>query len=282
LDYSTIRTTVFMMRPIWTGLISFGLVNIPVVLYSAEKKFDIQFKLIDSRDHAKIRYVRVNEETGEEVPWSEIAKGYEYNHHDFVVLKDTQLKSLAGEQSKTIDLISFVNQSDLKSIYFERPYYLLPDKKGTKGYVILREVIKHTKKLGICKVMIHTRQYLAALIADEQALILNLLRYQQELRAFSEFDFPENDLKKYRITHQELEIAKQLVQTMSQPWHAQDYHDTFRAQLHQWVDENIHSGKKSKKTKKKPDQKTNIIDLVSLLKKSVNQNKKTKKIKFKG
>lgn len=121
-----------MSRPIWKGFITFGLVNIPVVLYSAEKKLDIQFKLIDSRDKSKIHYLRVNEHTGEEVPWGDVAKGYEYDDNDYIVIKEEDIKKIAGENSKTINIEGFINKSDLNSIDFEKPYYLVPDKKGKK------------------------------------------------------------------------------------------------------------------------------------------------------
>nr|MCH9754794.1 Ku protein [Gammaproteobacteria bacterium] len=156
-----------MARPIWKGYITFGLVNIPVILYPAEKKFDIQFKLIDSRDKARIRYMRINEHTGEEVPWTDIAKGYEYDDNNYWVLKQSDIKAISGEHSKTIDIVTFVNKNSISTMDFEKPYYLVPDKKGEKAYVLLREILKDTKKVGISKVIIHTREYLAALIPYE-------------------------------------------------------------------------------------------------------------------
>lgn len=266
-----------MARPIWKGYISFGLVNIPVILYSAEKKFDVQLKLIDSRDKAKIHYMRINENTGEEVPWSEVAKGYEYDDHNYVVLKEEDIKAISGEHSKTIDITNFIEKNSLNNMDFEKPYYLVPDKKGEKGYVILRETLKTTKKIGICKVIIHTREYLAALMPHDNALILNILRYHQELRKPSEFELPTSSLKTYKITPKEMDIAKQLIASMTSKWKPEEYHDEFLQALHKWIEEKIQYESKGKKPPKKKNKtvssKSNVINFVDLLKKSLEKNK---------
>lgn len=269
----------FMPRPIWNGFISFGLVNIPVVLYPAEKRFDIKFKLIDSRDNAKVRYVRVNENTGEEVPWNQIAKGYEYDEGDFVVLKEEDFKAIAGDANKTINIDNFVNKSSLDHMDFDKPYYLVPDKKGDKGYVILRETLKSAKKVGISKVTIHTRQYLAVVMPYENALILNLLHYHQELRKPAEFDLPEDNIKAYKVTTKEIEMAKKLVDSMTEKWDPESYHDEYREALQAFVEEKIHHAKPSKKKKSKaPTASSNVINFVDLLKKSLSEetSKKSK------
>ncbi len=262
-----------MPRPIWKGYITFGLVNIPVILYPAEKKFDIQFKLIDSRDKARIRYMRINEHTGEEVPWADIAKGYEYDDNNYLVLKQSDIKAISGEHSKTIDIVTFVNKNSINTIDFEKPYYLVPDKKGEKAYVLLREILKDTKKVGISKVIIHTREYLAALMPYENALVLNLLRYHQELRKLSDFEFPSANEKAYKISAKEIEIAKQLVNGMTTKWNSKDYHDVFRETLAKWVEAKIHHKKVSAKKIKTNPKKSNVIDFVDLLKKSLEKNK---------
>ena len=197
-----------MARPIWKGYITFGLINIPVILYPAEKKFDIQFKLIDSRDKARVRYVRINEHTGEEVAWSDVAKAYEYDDDNYLLLKQSDVEAISGIHSKTIDIASFVDRNSIDNMVFEKPYYLVPDKKEAKAYVLLREILKKTNKVGIAKIIIHTREYLAALTPHKNALILNLLRYHQELRASSEFKLPTSNLKSYKISSKELDIAK--------------------------------------------------------------------------
>lgn len=269
-----------MARPIWKGYITFGLVNIPVILYSAEKKFDIQFKLVDSRDKSRIRYERINEHTGEEVPWEDVAKGYEYAENDFILLKEADFKKIAGENSKTINIDSFVNLDSLDHMDFEKPYYLVPDKKGDKGYVILREILKKTKKIGIAKVIIHTREYLAALMPHEDALVLNILRYHQELRKPTEFDIPKGSLKSYKITVKELDIAKQLVASMTTKWKPEDYHDEYRETLEKWIEDRIRH-KPLKKQKERKIAKSNVINFADLLKKSLaaKKSRKTKKAK---
>lgn len=276
-----------MPRPIWKGYITFGLVTIPVILYPAEKRFDLQFKLVDSRDKAKIHYMRVNEQTGEEVPWSDVAKGYEYDDNNFILLKDSDIKSMAGENSKTINIETFVNKDSLDYMDFEKPYYLVPDKKGDKGYVILRDILRDTKKIGVAKVMIHTRQYLAALIPYENAIILNLLRYHQEIRKPEEFDLPSDNAKTYKVTAKEMDVAKQLVASMTSKWKPDDYHDEFRELLHKWIEEKIHHEKPRAGAKKgkTPAKKSNVINFVDLLKKSLadkkNQNKSHHKSAYK-
>ena len=262
-----------MARPIWKGYITFGLVNIPVILYSAEKKFDIQFKLIDSRDKARIRYMRINEHTGEEVPWEDVAKGYEYDDKNYLVLKKSDIKAISGEHSKTIDIVTFVNKNSINTMDFEKPYYLVPDKKGEKAYVLLREILKDTKKVGISKVIIHTREYLAALMPYENALVLNLLRYHQELKKVSDFEFPSTNIKTYKISTKEIEMAKQLVNGMTTKWDPKDYHDVFREALAKWVEAKLQHKRLSTKKTKANFKKGNVIDFVDLLKKSLEKNK---------
>lgn len=272
-----------MSRPIWNGYITFGLVNIPVVLYSGEKKFDIQFKLLDSRDKSRIRYVRVNEHTGEEVPWEDIAKGYQYDEDNYVMLKEKDLKEIAGEHSKTIDIENFINANSLDCMVFDKPYFLVPDKKGEKGYVILRETLANTKKIGIAKVIIHTREYLAALMPFENALVLNILHYPQELKKPSEFELPDGPLKKYKVSPKEMDVAKQLVDSMTTKWNPDSYHDTYRESLQKWIEEKIHHQKprKGKNKKSTLSKNSNVINFVDLLKKSLQAKKGKNKTKVK-
>ncbi|TAK78401.1 MAG: Ku protein [Gammaproteobacteria bacterium] len=225
-----------MPKPIWKGYITFGLVNIPVVLYPAEKKCDIHLKLIDSRDQSRIRYVRVNENTHEEVPWDQVAKGYEYEEHHYLLLKAEEMKAIAGEKTKRINLEHFVDKNEVSSMGLDKPYYLVPRRRGNKEYVILREALKNTQKLGIAKVMIHTRQYLAAIMPYENALILNLMRYHQALRKPSEFELPADKIKPYKISAQELDNAKQLVVAMTIAWKPEEYHDEWREALQRWAE----------------------------------------------
>src|SRR5918992_1254168 len=158
-----------MARPIWKGHISFGLVNVPVVLYGAERRADLSFRLIDSRNAARIRYERVNEETGEEVPWDKIVKGYEYEDGNYVLLSEGELENASAELTRTIEIEQFVDLDEIDVRYFDRPYILAPDKGGEKGYVLLRKAILEAGKAGIAQVVIRARQYLAAVMVEGNA-----------------------------------------------------------------------------------------------------------------
>jgi DNA end-binding protein Ku len=269
-----------MPRPIWKGYITFGLVNIPVVLFSAENRSEIQFNLLDSRDQSRVRYKRVNETTGKEVPWDEITKGYQYDEGSFVLVDEKDLKAIAGENSKTIDIESFIDAKSLDIMYFEKPYYLVPDKKGDKGYVILREVLNNTKKVAIAKVIIHTRQYLCVVMPHDNALILNVLRYAQEIKKPADFDIPAANNKAYKITPKEMDVATQLVASMTEKWQPDNYEDEYKKALEEFIEEKIHHTKPSTKMKKSmrgSGKSSNVIDFVSLLKKSIKTKKSSKK-----
>jgi DNA end-binding protein Ku len=232
-----------MSRPIWKGHISFGLVNVPVVLYSAERRVgDLSFKLIDSRNSARIRYERVNEETGEEVPWDKIIKGYEYDDGNYVLLSEEEIANASPELTRTIEIEQFIDLADIDIRYFDKPYVLVPDKKGEKGYVLLREAIESAGKAGIAKVVIRARQYLAALVAQGDALVLELLRYAQELVDIKDFDLPGHDLRQVGVSKKEIELAEKLIDGMTVKWNAAKYHDEYRDALMKLVERKIKSG----------------------------------------
>lgn len=261
-----------MARPIWKGNISFGLVNIPISLYSAEQKSEMHFKLIDKRNKSPVRYERVNEETRQEVPWDQIVKGYEYDPDNLVVLTDEDLKSVAVEATQTIDISDFVNLESIGYVFFEKPYYVVPGKKAEKGYVLLREVLKRTGKVAIAKVVIRSRQYLAALVPQGNALILNILRYYNEVRNPSEFNFPEGDLETYKITDKELQFAEMLVNTMMSEWEPEKYHDEYRDALMSWIEERVRTGETAPVQPAEAARETGkVIDMMDLLKRSVEQ-----------
>lgn len=271
-----------MAGSIWKGHITFGLVNVPVILYSAEKKSEVQFKLLDNRDKSRIRYVRVNEETGKEVPWEDIAKGFEYDKGQFVVVKEAELKAIASENIKAINIETFINKSSVDMMDFEKPYYLVPNKGGEKGYVILREALKDTKKIGIAKVIIHTREYLAALYPYQDALVLNVLRYHQELKKPTDFTLPSKSIKEYKISPKEMIVAKELVNSMTTKWDPTDFHDQYQEALQSWLSEKIHHEKPHTKMKSKAGVqpgKGNMVNFIDLLKKSIADQKTHKRVK---
>lgn len=232
-----------MGRPIWKGQISFGLVNIPVSVYSAERRADLSFKLIDSRNSARVRYERINEETGKEVPWDSIVKGFEYDKGSYVLLTEKDLESAAVEMTKSIEIEEFVDPAEIESVYFDRPYYIVPGKGSEKGYLLLREAMVKSGKVGIAKVVIRTRQYLCSVVPDGNALVLNLMRFPQEVVSIGEFEFPDQNLKKFKVTAKEIELAKQLVEGMTSSWRPEKYHDEYRDALMALISKRIESGK---------------------------------------
>jgi DNA end-binding protein Ku len=266
-----------MARPIWKGHISFGLVNVPVVLYSAEKKAgDLSFRLIDSRNSARVRYERVNEETGEEVPWDKIIKGYEYEDGNYVLLSDEEIENASPELTKTIEIEQFVDLKDIDVRFFDKPYILVPDKKGEKGYVLLREAIKDAGKAGIARVVIRARQYLGALMAEGDALVLELLRYSQELADIKEFDLPAESLKSNGVTRQEVELAKKLIGGMTVKWNASKFHDEYREALMKMVERKVRAGQ-TEAIDVEPEDEAPVpstINFMDVLKKSVEHQAK--------
>lgn len=271
-------------RSIWRGFITFGLVNIPVILYSAEKPGEqIRFKLLDKHNLSNIRYVRINVETGEEVPWQDIVKGYEYESGNYAVLTDKDFQEVTSKNVKTIEIEDFVNLSELDPLYFEKPYYLLPDKHSDKGYVLLREILKETKKVGIARFMVHTHQYLGAIIAYESAIFINTLRYSEEVKTEAEIDAPHESINKYKISKKEFEIAKQLVNTMTVKWDPEKYHNEYHDNLMKLIEEKKSLGNNAtpKHSKDKVVKQTNVIDFMALLQKSVKEKKKSPATKSK-
>jgi DNA end-binding protein Ku len=264
-----------MANAIWKGHIAFGLVSIPIALYSAEKRTELHFHLLDSRDQARVRYERVNDETGKEVPWDKVIKAFEFDKNNYVVLSNDDFKRAAPTATKRIDIENFVNVDDINPVYFDRPYYLVPDKVGEKGYVLLRETLQETKKVGIAKVVIREKQYLAALMPMSHALVLNLLRFKQELLSISEFPMPDQALKTYHIAASELKMAEQLVASMTQAWQPEIYHDDYRESLLTWIEEKATQGKVKKPKEKIEEQASaKTIDFMAALKKSLENTKK--------
>ncbi|HKI04004.1 MAG TPA: Ku protein [Thermoanaerobaculia bacterium] len=258
-----------MPRAIWKGSISFGLVNIPVGLYSAETRDEIHFKMLDKKTMSPIHYKRMSEESGKEVAWEEHVRGYEYEKGKYVVLSDEDLKRAAPEATQTIDISDFVDLEEIDPLYFDKPYYLGPDKKGAKAYALLREVLRRTGKVGIAKVVIRTRQYLAAVVARGDVLTLELLRYAHELRDPSELEVPKG---KEGVSERELEMAERLVEGMVEAWDPEKYKDDYRKDLMKMIEERVEAGQleESPEPAAKPERPAgNVVDLMALLKQSV-------------
>ncbi|MCC8475314.1 Ku protein [Xanthomonas arboricola] len=268
-----------MARPIWTGTLSFGLLNVPVSLMSGERKVDLHFRMLDSRDKKPIRFERVNADTGDEVPWKEIVKAFEYDKGSYVIVEEQDIRSASPESHETVEVETFVDAADIDPRYFEKPYILVPGKKAEKGYVLLRETLRDTGKVGIAKVVIRTREYLAAVMPQGDALILLLLRYQQEVVDPQDFKLPAGAVGEYRITPKEQEMAKQLIESMSGTWQPEDYHDEFRGKLEQILRKRIQAKGGTATVDVEPpqheDASTNVVDFMSLLQKSLQANTRT-------
>jgi DNA end-binding protein Ku len=259
-----------MARSIWKGSITFGLVNIPVGLYSAEKREEISFHLLDRKNKARVKYKRVNEETGREVAWEDTVRGYELESGKYVILSDEDFQRAAPEKTQTVDILDFVDIEEIDTTYFDKPYYLAPDKKGAKSYALLREVLKRTKKVGIAKVVIRSKQYLAAVIAEDDVIVLNILRFDHELRDPKELDLPRG---KEGVTERELDMAERLVEGMVDSWDPEKYRDDYYKDLMKMINERAEAGQYDEAPEAPPAPKaagaSNVVDLMALLKQSV-------------
>jgi|SRR5215210_131226 len=262
-----------MARSIWKGSITFGLVNIPVGLYSAEKREEtVSFHLLDRRNMSRVKYKRVNEETGREVPWEETVRGYEIEGGKHVVLSDEDLQRASPEKTQTVDILDFVDLEDINPVFFDKPYYLAPDKKGAKSYALLRETLRRTKKVGIGKVVIRTKEYLAAVIVQEDVIVLNILRFAHELRDTSELDLPRG---KEGVSERELDMAERLVEGMVSEWDPEKYRDDYYKDLKKLIKERVEAGQLEESPEAppapKPERGGQVVDLMALLKRSVEE-----------
>lgn len=260
-------------RPIWNGSISFGLLNVPVQLFSGERSVDLHFRMLDSRDKKPIRYERVNAETGEEVAWKDIVKAFEYKKGDYVVIPEDELRGAAPEATEIVAIEVFVERDAISPTYFEKPYVLVPARKMEKGYVLLRETLKKTGRIGIGKVVIRTRQYLCALMPQENALLLNLMRFPQELISPEDFELPAGKASAYKISARELDMAAKLIESMSAPWKPAEFRDDFRDKLHKFIAQRVarKGGSKTADAQSEPHPRasSNVVDFVALLKQSL-------------
>lgn len=256
------------MRAIWKGAISFGLVNIPIALYSATRSEDLKFRLLREKDLSPVNYKRVAEADGKEVPWDQIVKGYEHEKGKFVVLKDEDFKRVDIEATQTVDILRFVELKEVNPIYFHKPYYMEPQKGGDKAYVLLREALRATGKIAIAKVVIKTRQHLAAVKPQEKGLVLELMHFANELIDVDEFKLPATK----EIGKKELNMAEALIESMSDKWKPEEYVDEYKEALEKVIEEKVEKGDKRPAKVVRKTKPTNVIDLVSVLQESLKQS----------
>jgi DNA end-binding protein Ku len=257
------------MRALWKGAISFGLVTIPVSLFPATRREELKFRLLRSSDQSPVNYKRVAEADGKEVPWGQIVKGYEYEKGKFVILKDEDFARVDVEATQTVDIVNFVRLDDVDPLLFYKPYYLEAAKGGDKAYILLRDALVDTGKIAIATVVIRTRQHLAAVKPQKKGLMLELMHFPKEIIDVSEFKQPAEKT----IGKAELQMAKQLIESMTKEWAPGQYNDEYHEALEKLIDEKIEHPSTPVSAPAKKRQATNVVDLVSVLKESLQQSK---------
>jgi DNA end-binding protein Ku len=258
-------------RALWKGQISFGLVEIPVGLVSATTHDDISFVQIDSKDNARIGYRKYNKSTGEEVPGDRIVKAYELDE-GLVPLTSDEIEKALPEQTSTIDIFAFVDRDEIPTAFYDTPYYLAPTGKAptkSKAYALLRETLKTANKVGLAKVVIRTRQYLAAVIPVENTLMLQTMRYNHEIRTAEELEVPGDDMEALGVKKAELQMAGMLVDQLTAPFEPQKYRDEFRDQMLAYIETKAKEGVAPAVPEPKAEKKGEVVDIFELLKKSV-------------
>ena len=263
-----------MARAIWKGSISFGLVNIPIALYPATRREELKFRLLRKDDLSPVNYKRVAEKDGKEVPWNQIVKGYEYEKGKYVVLREEDFQRVDLEATQTVDIQDFVDLEEIDPMYFYKPYYLEPQKGGDKAYALLRDALKDSNKVGVAKVVIKTRQYLAGVKPEDGALVLELMHFADELADPEKLHVP----KKLEVGKREMNMARSLIESMTSKWQPEKYKDDYREALMDVIEEKVEAGGKEIEEKpKKALKPTKVIDLVSVLQKSLEQTSARKK-----
>jgi DNA end-binding protein Ku len=254
------------MRAIWKGSISFGLVTIPISLFPATRREELKFRLLRAKDLSPVNYKRVAEADGKEVPWDQIVKGYEHEKGRFVVLKDEDFKRVDVEATQTVDILNFVKLEEVNPLLFHKPYYMEPGKGGDKAYVLLREILGDTGKVAIAKVVIKTREHLAAVKPQEKGMMLELMHFPDEILDVDEFKLPQAR----EPGAAEKRMAKQLVDSMTVKWNPDGYKDDYREALEKVIEQKIRSGGKLPPAPR-ARKAGNIIDLAEVLKRSLQE-----------
>lgn len=256
------------MRPIWTGAIGFGLVNIPVKLYSATESSTLDLDMLDKKDHSNIQFKRVNAKTGKEVEWANIVKGFKLPNDDYVVLSDKDFEHASAKKTKTIEITDFVKEEEIESVYYETPYYLEPDKSGARAYALLREALVKTGKVGVAAFVMRNKESLAILKANEKVIILNRIRFYEEIRDPADLSLPA----KTTVKANELKMAVSLISSLTHKFNISRYKDTYSADLMKLI--KAKSKGKTVKTTKLKVVHSKSKDLMSQLKASLGTKRK--------
>jgi DNA end-binding protein Ku len=261
-----------MARPLWKGAISFGLVTIPVNVYTATRSETLRFRQLDRRSNTPIREKRVNEDTGEEVAWDDIVKGYEYEEGQFVVLDQDDFTKANVKATETIDIVQAVPEDTIPAEYFERPLYVVPQKQGIKPYHILRETLRRTGRVGVATIVMRGRQHLAALVADDRIITLELLRYAHEIKGVDELGADEF-LEAPEVKDKEVQLAEQLVAALDEPWDPEQFRDQYRDDLLELIEAKAKTGTAPVKGNQRSERGAEVVDMMELLKRSVGEAK---------
>lgn len=256
------------MRAIWSGSLSFGLVNIPIKLYSASVERGLDFDLLHDKDLSPIRFARVCRKEGVEVPYKDLVKGYEYQDGDYVVLHDEDFVKASVKKTKTIDIVDFVEESQIDPMYFEKPYYLEPDKTAAKAYSVLVAALKKSKKVGVAKFVIRSRENLGVIQPKGNFIVLNQMRFSKDIRPAKDLKIPD-----VKVEGREIEMALAFINQLSEPFKPQEYHDTYEEELMEVIEEKA-KGKKVVAKDVPQEPTTDVADLMSLLKQSLEKTKK--------
>lgn len=214
------------LRSLWKGSISFGLVNIPAKLFSAVQDSNLELDMLDKRDHARIRFVRINEDTKKEVPWEQIVKGYKLDD-EYVVLDDQDFKAASKAKSDSLEILEFIDEDAIDSIYFEQPYYLEPDKGGVKSYALLRDAMKADRKMGVVLYVLRNKQHLGLLKVTDEVIVLNQIRFREEIRDADQLNIPGSG----EVKAKELEMARELIERRTDAFELEAYKDTYKQDL---------------------------------------------------
>lgn len=258
------------MRALWKGSISFGLVNIPVKMYVASHEREFKFVMLHKKDHSQIRYARICKSEDKEVPWSEIVKGYEYEPGEFVILEDEDFKKANLTKSKSIEILDFVKEDEIDTVFYSKPYFLEPEKNADKAYVLLREALHKSRMVGIAKFVLHNREHVAVIKPYENAIILNELRYSDEVIQPKELNIPEEK----KASAKELDIALKLIGQLSTSFNPHKYKDTYTDEIKDIINQKA----KGKKVRPKGQEAkpSKVQDIMSLLKASIEEKPKKK------
>ena len=257
------------MRAIWSGAIGFGLVNIPVKLFSATQGSELDLDMLDKKDHGKIRFKRVNENTGKEVEWANIVKGYNYDGK-YIVLDDKDIEAAGAEKSKVISIVEFCQEDQIDSIYYEVPYYLEPEKSGARAYALLREALEKSGRVGLAQFVMRTKESLAVLKPMKDVIVLNRIRFAEEIREFKDLNLPENK----EVKPAELKMAMSLIDQLTGNFDISEYKDTYTEKLMKVIEAKAHG--KAPKVREMKIAYSKSEDLMDQLKASLETKKKRK------